>query len=123
LLHVRNASEEVPSHDGSADEADIINEPAPTDKEIHRLRAERNALEAEREANRQAAATLLTKEVRRTKVTALRNRVADLLRERNGSAGVALALRTRSRPAASESLRYKTLVTESTKVVPSESIS
>jgi hypothetical protein len=123
LSHVRDASEEAPSHDGSADEADTTNEPAPTDEEIHRLRAERDALEAEREANAQAAATLLAEEARRAEVTALRKRVADLLRERDGSAGVAPALRTRSRPAASESPRYETPTTESTEVVPSESIS
>jgi hypothetical protein len=60
--------------------------------------------------------------VTRAEVAALRKRIADLLRERNGSAGATLVLRSRSRPSVSEFLYYETPATESTEVIPGESI-
>src|SRR4051812_15407390 len=93
---VRDAAEEDPPQDGPSTVPVPGADTVPTDEEIAALRETRDALEAEQQAAMQAAADyLIDEEARRAEVATLRRQVADLIRQRDGSAGATPAPRPR----------------------------
>jgi hypothetical protein len=122
---VRDAAEEDPPQVGPSTVPVPGAGTVPTDEEIAALRETRDALEAEQQAAMQAAADdLIDEEARRTEVATLRRQVADLIRQRDGSAGATPAPRPRPSQLLSErSANRDTPVSGYSEIGPGESAS